>query len=189
MNACTPVATVWTFRSRRKYVANGNFLPDLGGKCGKSAKLRTAYSGTDGRLRNAPYLLPGKSAGAIQPAKKSAPRKILNADGQRTNVQRAGKSGLMAQRLGISSYWFCVLTREAPLPSGGCRTTVSLKMPFSATTVTMPSYFSAIAELTASQTHVPCRPWSSPAYHLPCSAALHSYSPHATPPCHSWRLP
>ena len=66
--------------------------------------------------------------------------KILNAD-----VQRAGKSGLMAQRLGISSYWFCVLTREAPLPSGGCRTTVSLKMPFSATTVAMPSYFSAIA--------------------------------------------
>lgn len=115
--------------------------------------------------------------------------KILNADGQRTNVQRAGKSGLMAQRLGISSYWFCVLTREAPLPSGGCRTTVSLKMPFSATTVAMPSYFSAIAELTASQTHVPCRPWSSPAYHPPCSAALHSYSPHATPPCRSWRLP
>lgn len=115
--------------------------------------------------------------------------KILNADGQRTNVQRVGKSGLMVQRLGISSYWFCVLMREAPLPAGGCRTTVSLKMPFSATTVAMPSYFSAIAELTASQTHVPCRPWSSPAYHPPCSAALHSYSPHAAPPCRSWRLP
>lgn len=120
--------------------------------------------------------------------KISTEKKILNADGQRTNVQRVGKSGLMAQRMGILSYWFCVLTREAPLPSGGCRTTVSLKMPFSATTVAMPSYFSAIAELSASQTHVPCRPWSSPAYHPPCSAALHSYSPHAAPPCHSWRL-
>ena len=71
--------------------------------------------------------------------------KILNADGQRTNVQRVGKSELMAQRLEISSYCFCVLTREAPHPAGGCRTTVSLKMPFSATTVAMPSYFSAIA--------------------------------------------
>ena len=28
--------------------------------------------------------------------------KILNADGQRTNVQRTGKSELMAQRLGIA---------------------------------------------------------------------------------------
>lgn len=89
---------------------------------------------------------PGKSAGAIQAAKKiSTEKKILNADGQRTNVQRVGKSELMAQRLGVSSYWFCVLTREAPHPAGGCRTTVSLKMPFSATTVAMPSYFSAIA--------------------------------------------
>jgi hypothetical protein len=33
--------------------------------------------------------------------KKQHREKILNADGQRTNVQRAGKSGLMAQRLGI----------------------------------------------------------------------------------------
>lgn len=115
--------------------------------------------------------------------------KILNADGQRTNVQRVGKSGLMAQRLGISSYWFCVLTREAPHPAGGCRTTVSLKMPFSATTVAMPSYFQQLPELTASQTHVPCRPLSSPAYHPPCSAALHSCFPHAAPPCRSWRLP
>ena len=77
--------------------------------------------------------------------KISTEKKILNADGQRTNVQRAGKSELMAKRLGVSSYWFCVLTREAPHPAGGCRTTVSLKMPFSATTVAMPSYFSAIA--------------------------------------------
>ena len=72
--------------------------------------------------------------------------KILNADRLRTNVvQRVGKSELMAKRLGVSSYWFCVLTREEPHPAGGCRTTVSLKMPFSATTVAMPSYFSAIA--------------------------------------------
>ena len=71
--------------------------------------------------------------------------KILNADGQRTNVQRVGKSGWRAKRLGISSYWCCVLMREAPHPAGGCRTTVSLKMPFSATTVAMPLYFSAIA--------------------------------------------
>lgn len=77
--------------------------------------------------------------------KISTEKKILNADGQRTNVQRVGKSVWRVQMLGISSYWFCVLTREAPLPSGGCRTTVSLKMPFSATTVAMPSYFSAIA--------------------------------------------
>lgn len=46
---------------------------------------------------------PGKSAGAIQAAKKNQHReKILNADRPRTNVQRVGKSELMAQRLGIA---------------------------------------------------------------------------------------